>query len=136
MIVVDSGPVVAAMIPTDHFHGAVREFLRDNREPLALPTATIGEISHLIETRGGPHAAARLLLQLARGVYPLVEADAADFARAATLAERYADFPLGTVDALVVATAERLGVTTIFTLDKRHFGAIRPLHCERFTLVP
>jgi uncharacterized protein len=59
-----------------------------------------------------------------------------DYLRAAELVEKYADFPLGTVDSLIVAMAERLRVTTILTLDRRHFGAIKPLHCESFTLVP
>ena len=56
--------------------------------------------------------------------------------RAAELVEQYADFPLGTVDALVIAIAERLGVTSIFTLDRRHFGAVRPRHVDAFTLRP
>jgi predicted nucleic acid-binding protein len=39
----------------------------------------------------------------------------------AELVETYADFPLGTTDAAVVAVAERLGVSEIATLDRRHF---------------
>ena len=59
-----------------------------------------------------------------------------DYGRAADLVEQYADFPLGTVDALIVAIAERLNVTTTFTLDRRHFSVIRPRHVEAFTVVP
>jgi uncharacterized protein len=36
----------------------------------------------------------------------------------------------------VIALAERLGAATIATLDKRHFGVVRPRHVESFTLVP
>jgi hypothetical protein len=32
--------------------------------------------------------------------------------------------------------AERLGVTTVFTLDRRHFGALRPRHVQAFDIVP
>ena len=60
----------------------------------------------------------------------------ADYLRAADLVEQYADFPLGTVDALIVAIAERLDVTTLLTLDRRHFGAIRPTHRASFEIVP
>ena len=43
---------------------------------------------------------------------------------------------IGMVDASVVAVAERLKLTSIATTDRRHFGAVRPKHAERFTLVP
>jgi len=48
----------------------------------------------------------------------------------------YGDLPLGTVDASVVAAAERLDITTIATIDRRHFSVVRPSHVEAFTLLP
>lgn len=32
--------------------------------------------------------------------------------------------------------AERLGVKTLATTDRRHFAQVRPKHADRFTLVP
>ncbi len=52
------------------------------------------------------------------------------------LLRQYADLPLEFVDAAVVAVAERLEQTRVATLDHRHFSVVKPLHCERFTLVP
>lgn len=49
---------------------------------------------------------------------------------------RYQDLPLGTVDASVVAVAERLGVREVMTLDRRHFSVVRPLHVPAFALLP
>lgn len=46
-----------------------------------------------------------------------------DFVRIAALVQRYADFPLGFVDAAVVACAERHG-GRVLTTDFRHFGAV------------
>jgi uncharacterized protein len=48
----------------------------------------------------------------------------------------YGDLPLGSVDASVVAAAERLRATTVATLDRRHFGVVRPAHTEAFELLP
>ena len=59
-----------------------------------------------------------------------------DWLRIAQLVEQYRDLPLGTVDASVVAAAERLGVSTIATLDRRHFSVVRPKHVESFELLP
>jgi len=61
---------------------------------------------------------------------------AADLERMAELVETYADLPLGTVDASVVATAERLGQAEVATLDHRHFTVVRPKHVQAFTLLP
>lgn len=54
----------------------------------------------------------------------------------AELVERYADLHLGTTDASIIALAERLGVTEIATIDRRHFTAVRPRHVDAFTLLP
>jgi uncharacterized protein len=60
----------------------------------------------------------------------------ADELAARVLAERYADQHLGGVDAGLVAIAERLGLTAIATLDRRHFGVVRPSHSKALTLLP
>jgi len=52
------------------------------------------------------------------------------------LVAQYRDFPLGTVDASVIACAERLGIAEVVTVDHRHFRAIRPAHVEAFALLP
>jgi predicted nucleic acid-binding protein len=59
-----------------------------------------------------------------------------DWPRIADLVEQYRDFPLGGIDASVVALAERLHAETIVTLDARHFRAVRPKHRRAFRLVP
>ena len=54
----------------------------------------------------------------------------------AELVRQYANFPLGATDASIVALAERLDARTIITLDRRHFAAIGPRHCEQFEVFP
>jgi predicted nucleic acid-binding protein len=63
-------------------------------------------------------------------------ADPTDTLRIAELVARYHDLPLGTVDASVVAAAERLGASEVATLDRRHFTVVRPSHIEAFQLLP
>jgi len=50
---------------------------------------------------------------------------ASDWLRIAELVATYRDMPLGTVDASVVATAERMSVREIATLDRRDLTVIR-----------
>jgi predicted nucleic acid-binding protein len=60
----------------------------------------------------------------------------ADLERAAELVETYSDLALGTVDAALVAIAERLGASKIATLDCRHFTVVRSTHVPSFELLP
>lgn len=84
------------------------------------------EVVYLIATRLGPEAEVRFLGDLAEGNLVTEPVAAGDWLRIAELVARYGDLPLGTVDASVVAAAERLGVTEVATLDRRHFSVVRP----------
>jgi uncharacterized protein len=48
----------------------------------------------------------------------------------------YADLRSELADASVVAVAERLGVTTLLTIDRRHFSVVQPRHADVFSLLP
>lgn len=101
-----------------------------------MAAPVIAEVAHFIGSRARQRDEAAFLRFIGEGRMPVEHPVQADYLRAAALVEQYADFPLGTVDALIAAMAERLKVTKLLTLDHRHFGAIRPAHCEAFTLVP
>jgi uncharacterized protein len=95
----------------------------------------ITEVVYLVETRLGVPAKFRFLGDLAAGNLVPEPVAPADWLRIAELVGRYRDLPLGTADASVVASAERLGVTEVATLDRRHFSVVRPLKGP-FTLLP
>ena len=78
----------------------------------------------------------KFLGDLADGAFTVEPVAAGDWLRIAELVARYRNLPLGTVDASVVATAERLGINEIATVDHRHFTVVRPRHVEAFTLLP
>ncbi|GDY33122.1 hypothetical protein GTS_47550 [Gandjariella thermophila] len=56
--------------------------------------------------------------------------------RMAQLVKTYADLPLGAVDASVITVAERLGISRVATLDRRHFTVVRPKHVPALELLP
>ena len=96
----------------------------------------IAEVVHLLGTRLGWEAEARFLGDLASGAFTLEPVHPADVLRMVELVARYHDLPLGTVDASVVAAAERLDVAEVATLDRRHFSVVRPRHVTSFALLP
>lgn len=94
------------------------------------------EVAYLLEKRLGWHAEVRFLGDFAAGNLFGEPVMAADWMRIAELVAIYHDLPLGTVDASVVATAERLGAGVVATLDRRHFTVVRPRHVSAFELLP
>ena len=104
--------------------------------PLIVPTLVLTEVVCLLATRLGADPEVRFLGDLAAGVFTIEPVAVADWLRIAELVARYRDLPLGTVDASVVAAAERLGLSEIATIDRRDFTLVRPAHVDAFTLLP
>lgn len=85
----------------------------------------ITEVAYLLASRLGTDAEIRFLGDLAAGNLIAEPIAASDWLRIAELVGRYRDLPLGAVDASVIAAAERLHISEIATLDRRHFGVVR-----------
>jgi predicted nucleic acid-binding protein len=133
---VDAGPLYAYIDADDAHHDECLTLLRRRPEPLLVPMLVIAEVADFVGKRLGAEAEIRFLGDLAGGAFHPLPVEEADWVRVAELVSRYRDLSLGTVDASVVAAAERLGITTIATLDRRHFGVVRPRHVEAFELIP
>lgn len=94
----------------------------------------IAEAAFLIGRQLGPHAEARFFGSVADGEVLIELLTIDDWHRTAYLVDADAGMPLGGTDASVVAMAERLGETSIATLDRRHFGVVRPNYGDAFEL--
>ncbi len=110
--------------------------LESHAGPLVVPQLVVTEVVYLLETRLGWTSEVRFLGDLASGNFVTEPVLPQDWIRIAELVARYHDLPLGTVDASVVATAERLGVGVVATLDRRHFTIVRPKHVHAFEILP
>lgn len=132
--IVDAGPLYAAVDLDDRAHERCVEVLQQPGLRLVLPVLAVAEVSYMLGRRLGPSVEAAF----ARGLREMdVEPPALDdWNRIAQLVEQYGDFPLGTADASAIALAERLDTDLVITLDRRHFGAVRPRHCPAFRLLP
>ncbi len=92
---------------------------------MIVPALVITEVTYLLGARLGVEPEVRFLGDLAAGNLIVEPVAASDWLRIAELVARYSNLPLGTVDGSVIALAERLGVTDIATLDRRHFTVVR-----------
>lgn len=132
--ILDAGPLYAATDPDDEAHERCVAVLRTLGIRIVVPSLVIAAVLHFIGKWLSPAAEARVLLGMAH--QEIEHPHPQDWARMAELVDRYRNFPLGGVDASVVALAERLNTRLIITLDRRHFAAIRPRHVPAFRLLP
>lgn len=136
-VLADTGAVYALVDRDDAWHERVRAWWESNREPIRLPVTILPEIAWLLGTRLGPAAEAAFARALADGEFDVEPLDdREDLKRIAALTAEYLDSPVGFVDASVLAMAERLGVLTVLTTDRRHFAVLRPRHVSTLRLVP
>ena len=139
MILFDTGPIFAAAARNDeHYHPCAELFtsLRLAGRRLLLPSTVAAEVGYLLMDRIGPAVESQFLRGVAQGDFEPVDLTTADYQRMAELTDQYDDLPLGTTDASVIALSERLRITEVATLDRKHFTAVRPRHVGALTLLP
>lgn len=135
-ILADTGALYALADVDDRWHRPVVDWWQTNVVQILVPVTVLPEVTYLLSTRIGPAAEEAFVRALAEGEFTTEALEQEDVIRAADLLHRYADLPLGFVDATIAAMAERLGSRTLLTTDRRHFGVVRPKTARTFTLVP
>ena len=135
---VDTGGLVALGDRRDRFHALFRRFfeVEPRRQAVIVPITVLTEVDYLVSQRAGPGVAADLIERVTASDLHVEHLIAEDFPRIVDLMRQYADNRIGFVDASVVAVAERLGIRMVLTLDRRHFGVIRPRHCASLDILP
>lgn len=133
-LIFDTGPIVALLDASDPDHERCAALAAAAQERRLIPVCVLVEVEYML--RPWPRAFAGLLADLERGAFELLDLPKRWLLRAGELVERYRDGALGLVDATVIAAAEMLDEPKLATLDLRHFGIVRPCHCEALRLLP
>ncbi len=135
-LICDTGGIYALYDAGDAEHAAVRAVVEQEPAPLCLPSVLLAELDYLLTTHLGVDAELDFLQGLADGSFELIHPTTEDLTRCQELIHQYRDLPLGLADASVVATAERLGIPRLLTLDQRHFRVVQPRRLSHFILLP
>lgn len=136
MLICDTGPIVAALIPRDPDHESCAEVLRRFAGRLAVPAPVLTEAAVFLLGSYGERPHLRLLEAVAAAELEVLDLDHADHGRVAQLCRIYRDLPLDQVDASVVALAERHGQRRVASIDHRHFGIVRLADGRVLELLP
>lgn len=133
-LLADTGFLIALMDQDDPHHRAAKEALAGERGPVIVPSAVLPEVCYLAQKFLGTNAELKFLESLTAGELSVAWGAAQDLVRVTEVLRSRPE--LGMVDAAVVATAERLKITRLATLDRRHCAGFRPVHCPAFEIVP
>ena len=135
-LIFDTGPLYASLDRSDADHVSCRRLIETSTEPLVVPAPVLVEVDYWIHERLHPGVLAAFLDDIADGAYAVADLLMEDYRRVRTLCDRYADADIGFVDAAVLAIVERLNEPKLATLDRRHFGLVRPRHIDALRLLP
>ncbi len=124
-ILIDTGPILAALNRQDKHHLFAVETMRQYNQPFLTTVAVMTEAMYLTQQRLGWYAAEKLLEIVNRGDIIVQHIGLADFQRISVLMKKYLDLPMDFADATLVALAERLDCKRIFTTDIRDFHVYR-----------
>jgi len=135
-LILDTGPLYASRDRNDAAHRDCRRLIENAQESLVIPAPVLVEVDYWISQRLHPGIMVALLDDIDAGAYRVEDVDSADYRRVRELCDQYADSDIGFVDAAVLAITERLREPKLATLDKRHFGLLRPRHVRALQLLP
>jgi predicted nucleic acid-binding protein len=132
--ILDTSFLFALTNQSDRNHERVLAVAQNLSEPLVLPAVVLPEVCYLIASRLGHQAMRHFVASMTPDAVQVESVTTGDLARVHQILEQYADNQLDFTDAAIVAIAERLAITRVYTLDRRDFSVIRPSHCDYFEL--
>lgn len=134
--ILDTSFLFALTDQGDRNHQRVLAVAQSVNEPLVLPVVVLPEVCYLIASRLGHQAMRRFVSSVTPETIQVKSVTPEDLIRVHQILEQYADNQLDFTDAAIVAIAERLNITRVYTLDHRDFSIVRPSHCDYFELLP
>jgi uncharacterized protein len=135
-ILLDPSAVLAAADAADLNHRAAVAWFERVDEPLLLGALGLAELDLLLQRELGAVATRAVVDALVAGSIRLVAPSQEDLARATELMTEAAEHHPSLADAVLVATAERLGVRRVASFERRPLAVFRPHHVRSFDFEP
>ena len=135
-ILLDPSAIVAAADTADLNHRAARAWFSAADEPLLLGALGLAELDLLLQRELGAAATDAVLEALVADAIRLVPPTRDDLARASELLREAAEHRPRLADALLVATAERMGIRRVAAFDRRPLAVFRPRHVRSLEFEP
>jgi len=135
-VLLDPSAVLAAADAADLNHRAAVAWFERVDEPLLLGALSLAELDVLLQRELGAAASQAVLESVIAGSIRLVTPTPEDLRRAAELMGEAAEHRPRLADALLVATAERMGIRRVAAFDRRPLAVFRPRHRKSLDFEP
>ncbi len=135
-ILLDPSAVLAAADAADLNHGAAVAWFARVNEPLLLGALGLAELDIVLQRELGPAATRAVVDSVVSGAVRVVAPTPADLSRASELMAEASEHRPRLADALLVATAERLGIRRVAAFDRRPLAVFRPRHVRSLDFEP
>jgi len=133
-VLADTGGIIALLDASDKNHSAVVDVVLHSQ--MIVPATILPEVDYLATKYLG-EAVSRLFFEdLAEGTFQYLGLDSSALPSILKRMTRYADVPIGFVDASLAVMADEQQIQNILTLDRRHFSIIRSESYQAFQLLP
>jgi uncharacterized protein len=132
--VADTGPLVAIVRKREKPHKRCVAAVKALRPPLLTCWPVLTEAAWLL--RDEPEGMKAIAGLIRSGSVKLVELDESAMEWIIAFLERYASIGAQLADAAVMYIAEREGIDTVFTLDRRDFSVYRTTDGRALSIVP
>ncbi len=135
-ILLDTSALLAYFYERDKNHTpAVMMMNQLGNETLIVPSPVLSELFYMLSTPAG-YKRAILGDAITRRSFSIVPLDSDVFIRMEAIMNRYLDAEFDYADTAIMALAERLKISRVFTFDRRDFTVYRPTHADALTLLP
>jgi predicted nucleic acid-binding protein len=133
-LLLDTGALVSLLDRSQTHHLKCSRAFADWTGPVVSTEAVLTEATHLLAgVRGGRATCVDFFLS---GGALLVPSSTSSLQRVRKLLDKYADLPMDFADATLVALAEELDCTSVFTTDRTDFSVYRIKGRKPFRILP
>jgi predicted nucleic acid-binding protein len=134
-ILIDAGPLIAILNRRDKHHAECARIIESLNCAFYTTLSVLTEAMYIVRDRVGWAAQEALWKMILRGDLVLQHPSPGELLRMSELMDKYNDRPMDFADASLVALAERLSLTKIFTVDRSDFSTYRLSGKKPFTIL-
>ena len=133
-ILIDTGQIVAVLDKRDQHHALCSAIAERMPEVVYTCWPVVAEACYLLRHR--LEYVERLIEMIDVGYYEILDIPVEEITQVGGLISKYRDQQIDLADACLVHLAERENISTVFTVDHRHFQLFRNSAGEPLTLMP
>lgn len=136
-ILIDTNFLLAAIFVKDKNHQQAAKAIQTlDATECIVPLAVMQELFYMTAVRLNYETAIDYCERVYKAGFLILPTQDVDLNRTFQIMHQYRSAEFDFTDVTILALAERLKITQIYTFDRRDFSIYRPTHCDYLELLP